>query len=83
MPGSTIRSCVVRMEVAPVPKSASPPEATATMRNAVIESLSGTSTVAVPSASSGTRARQSKSVSNSSRVGCRPPAPPCGRAFKP
>ena len=83
MPGSTIRSCVVRMEVAPVPKSASPPEATATMRNAVIESLSGTSTVAVPSASSGTRARQSRSVSNSSRVGCRPPAPPCGKALRP
>ena len=46
---------------------------------AVSESLSGTSTVALPASSSGTRAFHSSSVSNSSRADCRPPPPPAAR----
>ena len=53
------------------------------MRKPVSESLSGISTVALPASSSGTRAFQSSSVSNSSRVVCRPPPPPAGTALRP
>ena len=58
----------------PVPNRPASPFATATMRKEVSESLSGTSTVALPCASSFTRAFQSSSVSNSSRAGLPPAA---------
>ena len=82
-PANTMRSRLERIVVSPVPKRPAPAEATATMRKAVMLSFSGTSTVASPSASSGTRACHASSVSNSSRVTCRPPPPPGGRALTP
>ncbi len=83
-PAKIIKSCVVRIDVEPVPKRSAPPVATATMRKAVTESLRGISTVASPLASSTTFPFHSNSVSNSSLVPCcEPPPPPGGSAFKP
>src|SRR5712692_5198038 len=45
-PESSIRSCVARIEVSPVPNNPLPESATAMMRNDVSESLSGMSTAA-------------------------------------
>ena len=71
------------MLVSPVPNAPAPLVATATMRNVLSESLSGTSTVARPAASRRTRPFHSNRVSNSSRAVWRPPPPPCGNAFLP
>jgi hypothetical protein len=59
------------------------PSAIATMRKAVNESLSGTSTVALPFASSTTDGFHTSKVSNSSREGLTPPPPPGGAALRP
>ena len=59
-PEKSIRSCVVRTVAVPWPNFAAPACATATMRKLVSESLSGTSTVARPCASSATRAFHSE-----------------------
>ena len=85
-PDSICRSCVTRIVAAPLPKRSScapPPAATATRRKALSESFSGTSSVARPCASSCTSGRHSSSVSNSSRVGLRPPLPPGASALRP
>ena len=82
------RSCAVRMCVWPVPKYEMPLSATATTRNVVSASLSGTVTRALPCASSCTFGCHSSSVSSSSRTA--PPAraavvpsPPGGSALRP
>jgi len=77
------RSCVAAMLALPLPKRFTPRSATATMRKLVSESLSGTSSVALPSPSSCTRGFHSSNVSNSSRVGLLPPPPPAGTALRP
>ena len=71
------------MSVPPVPNRPAPLLATATMRNDVSESFSGTSTTASPFLSSTTFPFHSSSVSNSSRPALRPPPPPCGNALRP
>ena len=68
MPERMIKSLFVRIDVEPVPKRSAPAVATATMRKLVMESLSGTSTVAMPLSFRGTRPFQSSNVSNISRV---------------
>ena len=55
----------------------------ATILKLVSESLSGISALALPAASSGTRAFHSRSVSKSSRADDRPPPPPAAIAFLP
>jgi len=82
-PESSIRSWVERNEALPVPNQPAPPLATATMRKLVSESLSGISTLALPSMSSATRAFHSSSVSKSSRAEPRPPPPPAATALRP
>ena len=81
-PEISCRSCVLRIDVLPVPKRSGPTAAIATIRKRVSASFSGTSTVALPLASSVTRGFHSSSVSNSSRVGALPP-PPAGTALRP
>ncbi|MDR8955244.1 hypothetical protein FEP76_03750 [Burkholderia multivorans] len=82
-PEISCRSCVLRIDVLPVPKRSAPTAAIATMRKRVSASFSGTFTVALPFASSVTRGFHSSSVSNSSRVGALPPPPPAGTALRP
>lgn len=82
-PGSICRSCVTLMLVWPSPNCWAPASATATRRKLVSESLMGTCTTASPFASSATSAFHSSSVSNSSRVGLRPPPPPAASALRP
>ena len=67
-PDNSIRSWVARIEVWPVPNKPLPESATAMMRNEVIESLSGMSTLARPFSSSGTFAFHNNNVSNNSRA---------------
>ena len=82
-PLSICKSCVTRTLVLPVPKRSVPASATATSRKLVSESFNGTSMTAWPCASRVTVPRHSSSVSNSSRVGLRPPPPPGGKALRP
>ncbi len=82
-PEISCRSCVLRIDVLPVPKVPGPTAAMATIRKLVSASLSGTSSEASPLASSVTRGFQSSSVSNSSRVELCPPPPPAGTALRP
>ncbi len=82
-PEKIIRSCVDWIDAEPVPKRPWPPVATAAILKPVIESLRGISTEASPFPSSGTRPFHRRSVSKSSRVICRPPPPPEGKAFNP
>ncbi len=82
-PEISCRSCVLRIDVLPVPKRSGPTAAIATIRKRVSASFSGTSTVALPFASSVTRGFHSSNVSNSSRVGALPPPPPAGTALRP
>ncbi|CAJ3425635.1 Uncharacterised protein [Burkholderia pseudomallei] len=82
-PEISCRSCVLRIVALPVPKRSAPVAAIATIRKRVSASLSGTSTLALPFASSVTRGFHSNSVSNSSRVGAIPPPPPAGTALRP
>ena len=82
-PGSNIKSCVVRIDVLPVPKYFSPPVAMAIILNLVRESFKGTCTSACPEAFNFTLPFQRRSVSNNSLLESFPPPPPGGNAFKP
>ncbi len=82
-PECSIKSCVARIDISPVPNNPAPESATAMMRNDVSESLSGISTTALPFASSGTRAFHISSESKISLAFWSPPPPPCANALRP
>ena len=83
-PENSMRSCVDCTDAEPVPNRSMSPLATATMRNEVSESFSGTVASAWPCSSSFTVACQNSSVSNSSRADLPPPpSPPAASALRP